>query len=82
MCERCGLAKARFVILSEALRMKVCGRCAAESRGYPGLRIATLVEPAVETLPDFQQERKVSVSRFDFTRLTPFQRILLSSVSR
>jgi len=82
MCERCGLAKARFVILSEALRMKACGRCAAESRAYPGLRIATLVEPAVETVPDFQEERKVSVSRFDLTCLTPFQRILLSSVSR
>src|SRR5262245_24388671 len=88
MCKRCDQEPAKFVILTDLMRMPVCTMCAAESRKYLGLRVAVLVDSAGEIVPDYGRsdhgtEHNVKLgAEFRHAVMTPFQRILTTAVSK
>ena len=84
ICKRCEQNPARFVILTDLMRMPVCKECAAESRNYPELRVGVLIENPEDALstPDLAPSPIGNHlgSEFKLAGLSPFQRVIVNSI--
>lgn len=83
-CDRCGMAEATHMVISDILRTPVCADCAAIARELPDLRVKKW--HGHQAMPiELKEEQKVFGApgqEFKMVVLTPFQRILATSVKK
>lgn len=91
-CDRCGVAEATHLVISDILRMPVCADCAAAARALPDLRVkkwaghqAIPIELTEEVSSILNSKSKIQNrvgAEFRLVVLTPFQRVLAASVRK